>query len=83
MVDDEVEDEYDQYDSSDYESDAPCSELNERANEPYLEPYFMSPSVQLYTTFGCMILGQKFDMFSPFVVKLIRYASSNSSIWYV
>jgi hypothetical protein len=65
-------DEYDEYDSSDEESDAPIGDVNE-GNESCLEPFFMSPSIQLYTTFGCMILGNKIDMFSPFVVKIIRY----------
>jgi hypothetical protein len=71
MLEDEYDD-YDEYDSSDEEKDAPLGEVNEM-NEPYLEPYFMSPSVQLYATFGCMILSNKIDMFSPFVVRLIRY----------
>lgn len=65
-------DEYDEYDSSDYESETPLSEEIE-PNSEYLEPYLIPPSLQLYATFGCMILSKKVDMFSPFVVKLIRY----------
>lgn len=72
MVEENSEEEYDEYDLSDEEGDASVSEV--KGMDDYLEPYFMSPSVQLYATFGCMILGKKIDMFSPLVVKLIRFA---------
>jgi hypothetical protein len=38
-----------------------------------MEPYFVSPQLQLYTTFGSMIIANKVKLFSPAVVRLVRY----------
>ncbi len=38
-----------------------------------VEPYFVSPSLQMYTTFGTILLSRKVDMFNPTVVRLCRY----------
>jgi len=44
----------------------------EKSSESFVEPYFVSPSLQMYTTFGTILLSRKVDMFNLKVVKLIR-----------
>lgn len=39
----------------------------------YDEPYFASPMLQLYTTFGFMLISRKLDLFQPKVVRIARY----------
>ena len=43
-----------------------------KSSETFVEPYFISPSLQMYTTFGTILLSRKIDMFKPSVVRLIR-----------
>lgn len=45
----------------------------EKSSESIVEPYFISPSLQMYTTFGTILLSRKIDMFNPKVVRLVRY----------
>jgi len=44
----------------------------EKSSESIVEPYFISPSLQMYTTFGTILLSRKIDMFNPKVVRLVR-----------
>jgi len=71
--DDSVEEEYDDYDSS---ADDSHSSRDEESDVMlmYDEPYSLPPSIQLYVTFGCMVLSNKIDLFSPSIVRLVRYA---------
>lgn len=48
------------------------SSSQEKSTEAYVEPYFISPSLQMYTTFGTILLSRKIDMFSPKVVRVVR-----------
>lgn len=43
-----------------------------KSSESFVEPYFVSPSLQMYTTFGTILLSRKIDMFNPKVVGLVR-----------
>ncbi|MGK3757006.1 MAG: hypothetical protein ACI8RD_009320, partial [Bacillariaceae sp.] len=45
----------------------------------FVDPYFISPSMQIYTTFGTILVSRKIDMFSPKVVKVIRYVKKQHS----
>jgi hypothetical protein len=44
----------------------------EAAEGDYDEPYVISPSMQLYTTFGAMMISRRVDLFSPLLVRIIR-----------
>ena len=46
----------------------------------YQEPYFMSPAIQLYTTFGAMMLSRRVDLFSPVVVRILRYVQLSTVV---
>ena len=67
----DVEDEYEDenYDFEDAESDLATEKSIE---EGFVEPYVISPQLQLYTMFGSMILAKRIDLFNPFVVRLLR-----------
>jgi hypothetical protein len=41
----------------------------------YDEPYFLSPSMTMYTTFGAILISRKIDLFQPSIVRLLRYVS--------
>jgi hypothetical protein len=43
-----------------------------KSSESFVEPYYISPSLQMYTTFGTILLSRKVDMFNRKVVRLIR-----------
>mmetsp|Transcript_32477 Transcript_32477/g.76423 ORF Transcript_32477/g.76423 Transcript_32477/m.76423 type:complete len:408 (-) Transcript_32477:454-1677(-) len=49
------------------------SRSQEESTQEYVEPYFISPSLQMYSTFGTILLSRKIDMFNPKVVRLIRF----------
>jgi len=78
----EDSDEDDYYDETDEDTEDSVlayqmkkkSSSQEKATETYVEPYFISPSLQMYTTFGTILLSRKIDMFNPKVVRLIRFA---------
>jgi hypothetical protein len=40
--------------------------------EAYDEPFFMSPSMYLYTTFVPILISRKLDLYQPRVVRLLR-----------
>ena len=67
----DVEDEYEDenYDFEDAESDLATEKS---IDEGFVEPYVISPQLQLYTMFGSMILAKRIDLFNPFVVRLLR-----------
>lgn len=60
-----------------------------KSSESFVEPYFVSPSLQMYTTFGTILLSRKIDMFNPKVVGLVRFlfvvylAVQQSFIFYI
>lgn len=72
-------DEDDYYDEETEEEEEESTELEEassssdKASEPFVEPYFISPSLQMYTTFGTILLSRKIDMLNPKMVRLIRF----------
>ena len=74
---DESEDEYDDETEEEDEEDSLASGLKKKSStsEPqeFVEPYFISPSLQMYTTFGTILLSRKIDMFNPAVVRMVRY----------
>ena len=84
-TEDESSDDVDYYDdeTEEEEEDTLTSQLkkkstsvdskNEKASEDFVEPYFVSPSIQMYVTFGSILLSRKIDMFNPKVVRLARY----------
>jgi len=45
----------------------------EKSSEFFVEPYFISPSLQMYTTFGTILLSRKIDMFNPKMIRLVRF----------
>lgn len=66
--DTENSDPYEQYDSLDddaLEEERPGLGLDRQ--------YFLPPSMQLYTTFGCMMISNRIDFFNPRFVRLVRY----------
>lgn len=67
---DHADDEYDfeEYDHSESVDDLADDTEGTKADEPY----FMSPSVQLFATIACMFLGRRFDLFRPVTVRFIR-----------
>ena len=82
--DDNNDDDYESEESEDYtdeddeeeeEDDEIADILMKKSSEKetnFVDPYFISPSLQIYTTFGTILLSRKIDMFSPKVVRLIR-----------
>jgi len=79
----EESDEEDYYDDDETEDEAEDTVLahqlkkksrsQEESTQEYVEPYFISPSLQMYSTFGTILLSRKIDMFNPKVVRLIRF----------
>ena len=82
---DDSSDEDDYYDDVTEEEEEEDSELasqlkkkssisgsTETGSETFVEPYFVSPSLQMYTTFGTILLSRKIDMFNPKIVRLTR-----------
>lgn len=43
-------------------------------HDHFVEPYFISPSLQIYTTASTILLSRKFDMLNPKVVRVIRFS---------
>lgn len=83
-TDDVSSDEGDYYDEeTDEEEEEEESELasqlkkkssdKKKSSESFDKPYFVSPSLQMYTTFGTILLSRKIDMFNPKVVGLVRF----------
>ena len=66
---DEYDDESEEYDEEVEEADA----IAETIVVEYVDPYFMSPAIQMYATFGCMMFGRRIELFSPMVVRILRY----------
>ena len=78
--DDETTDDEDEYyddETEEDEEDSLASGLKKKSSstetQEFVEPYFISPSLQMYTTFGTILLSRKVDMFNPNVVKAVRY----------
>merc|ERR1712028_114026 len=83
--DDNNDDDYESEESEDYtdeddeeeeEDDEIADILMKKSSKKetnFVDPYFISPSLQIYTTFGTILLSRKIDMFSPKVVRLIRF----------
>eukprot|EP00531_Pseudo-nitzschia_arenysensis_P012597 CAMPEP_0116132696 /NCGR_PEP_ID=MMETSP0329-20121206/9695_1 /TAXON_ID=697910 /ORGANISM="Pseudo-nitzschia arenysensis, Strain B593" /LENGTH=377 /DNA_ID=CAMNT_0003627247 /DNA_START=113 /DNA_END=1246 /DNA_ORIENTATION=+ len=75
---DDDEDEYYDDESEEEEDSTLATQLkkksskNDKSDEATVEPYFISPSLQMYTTFGTILLSRKIDMFNPTVVRMIR-----------
>ena len=71
-----VDDEYESEEYSDFDGVTDIADGYETQVEGNGadEPFFMSPLVQVFVTLACMFLGQRFDLFHPFNVKLIRFA---------
>jgi hypothetical protein len=70
--DDEVEeDEYD--DESDEGDDDEKVVPIEISIEKYDEPLVASPMINLYASFGVMMLARRIDLFNPIVVRVARY----------
>lgn len=76
---DEEEEEETEEESDEEESDAEEEEVADVTQDmsvetsEFDEPLVMSPMIQLYATFGVMMLARKVDMTSPTVVKFARY----------
>jgi len=76
-VDGEADDEegsVDEHDSGEGGSEGTGEYKVAEGEAEYQEPYFMSPAIQLYTTFGAMMLSRRVDLFSPVVVRILRFA---------
>lgn len=74
--DSEYGDPYEQYDSIDDDA------LEEESSGLCLDrQYFMPPSMQLYTTFGCMMISNRIDFFNPRFVRLVRYVRAFGGSW--
>jgi hypothetical protein len=39
-----------------------------------VDPYFLSPTMSIYTTLGSMVIASKMDMYNPTVVRVLRFA---------
>ena len=61
-----------EYDESEEEFDDDDSTHNNTDSADIDEPYFLPPSMQLYTTFACMLLSRRIDFFDPTVVRVVR-----------
>jgi len=76
---DDVSSEEDDYYDDETDEEEESTELeetsnsSEKASEPFVEPYFISPSIQMYTTFGTILLSRKIDMLNPKMVRVIRF----------
>lgn len=73
---DDTEDYYDDEEDADAEDDVILADVmkkSERKEKKFVDPYFISPSLQIYTTFGTILLSRKIDSFSPKIVRLIRF----------
>jgi len=64
---DEYDDEYDEEEEEE-ETSVTVADLGE-----IVEPYFVSPQLQLYVMFGSMMITKKIDLFNPVIVKAIRF----------
>lgn len=71
--DDETTDEEEEEETALAETLKKKSSSKNKSAEPFVEPYFISPSLQMYTTFGTILLSRKIDMFNSKIVRLIRY----------
>lgn len=69
----DVEYEDEAYDDDEYDEEEDTQVSGTSDKGEYVDPYFVSPQIQLYAVFGSMMLTKRIDMFNPFVVKLIRY----------
>jgi len=74
----ESEEDEDYYDDEeeDAEDDAIIAAVMKKSGSKenkFVDPYFISPSLQIYTTFGTILLSRKIDSFSPKIVRLIRF----------
>ena len=74
--DDESESEEEEEEESSLASGLKKKSKSKTPSGEIVEPYFVSPSLQMYTTFGTILLSRKIDMFSPTVVRLCRYVPS-------
>lgn len=75
--DDETEDEEEEEEESELASQlkkksGKVSNGDTSEESSYVDPYFISPSLQMCTTFGTILLSRKIDMFNPKIVRLIR-----------
>lgn len=74
--DDDVSDEEDEFFDEDEEEDVAMVESvmmkSDKSAPVYVDPYFMSPMMQIYTTIGTILLTRKIDMFNPRIVRTIR-----------
>jgi len=70
--DDESESEEEEEEESSLASGLKKKSKSKTPSGEIVEPYFVSPSLQMYTTFGTILLSRKIDMFSPTVVRLCR-----------
>lgn len=43
------------------------------ADQAFVEPFVVSPTIQLYTTLGSIILSRRLDLSNPNVVRAVRY----------
>mmetsp|Transcript_10846 Transcript_10846/g.26061 ORF Transcript_10846/g.26061 Transcript_10846/m.26061 type:complete len:404 (+) Transcript_10846:131-1342(+) len=71
--DDVTEEEEESELASQLEKKSSISGSSEKTSDTFVEPYFVSPSLQLYTTFGTILLSRKIDMFDPKIVRLTRF----------
>lgn len=76
--DEESEEEEDYYDEEEEAEEddkiiASVMKKSKGSETKFVDPYFISPSMQIYTTFGTILVSRKIDMFSPKVVKVIRF----------
>ncbi|MGK3740758.1 MAG: hypothetical protein ACI90V_007608 [Bacillariaceae sp.] len=82
--DEESEEEEDYYDEEEEAEEddkiiASVMKKSKGSETKFVDPYFISPSMQIYTTFGTILVSRKIDMFSPKVVKVIRYVKKQHS----
>jgi len=73
---DDTEDYYDDEDDTDTADDVILADVmkkSESKEKKFVDPYFISSSLQIYTTFGTILLSRKIDSFSPKIVRLIRF----------
>lgn len=80
VSDSETEDEEDVYMDDEEEEEVTAVATTRKSKkkkgvkkQEYDEPYFMSPSMYLYTTFVPILIGRKIDLYQPRIVRLLRY----------
>lgn len=79
IIEDESEEEEDEYDvEEEEEEEEESAELEESSG--YDEPLVQPAMLQLYATFGVMMLSKRLDLYSPIVVRVARYVHRDDHV---